>query len=103
MEKAVSLDSSKVPGFVIVNGQVTCHMGGHFSRLKPGEELHYKKHGSFILEYAGLDYGIIHHVTRYWQVVKIFIPVRKRMLISNGQWECDWVHWDSYQKAAERM
>jgi len=64
---------------------------------KPMPDRRLNRHGSFLAEYVGDSYAVIHHVTPWGEMHKIFIPPEKRAFISRGKsnfWE---VNYKSFQ------
>jgi hypothetical protein len=80
-------------------GVVHYHQGGFKGTMRTGDQIQYNKHGLFHVEYVGGSYGIIHHVTPRGEVHKIFIPEKKRVTISRGQWLIEDVyHYDQWEE-----
>ncbi|MBX4189251.1 hypothetical protein KW785_01485 [Candidatus Parcubacteria bacterium] len=98
------LDILRVPSFIVVDGTVYYAPGSQMKDipLRPGDEAEYFKHGKFSSEYVGDDYAIIHHISLNGRIHKVFIPSKKRMLISNGRWFAFNVNYESYKAIHRR-
>ena len=101
MPTETTLDVVTAPSFIVVNGNVHYFMNGSWSILEPGTSLRYRKHGWYKIAFVRDDHGIIDHMQMATGGTKrpIFIPPKKRVTISKGQFLIAEVRYESFQKA----
>jgi len=93
-----SLSPIHHPCMIVLQGKVHFALPNLWEVLEPGRLVSLTRHGSFEVEHTGDSYGIIRHTTTNGRLIRLFIPERDWLIVSDGIFRSYECNYDSFVK-----